>query len=315
MFPELGLYGKNDWWRYILGIIIVFCFYLFGQIGMYSIVILNSSSYEAGIDALRTFETTMKFEALGISKNYVFALLISWFIFAMFGLYIVIKYIHQKSFKALITPFQIISFSRIFFGFILWMIISVSLESINMLNDPDNYIFRFDLYSFLPLLFISIIFLPIQTSFEEIFFRGYILQGLFWFTKNKWLALIISSIFFGLVHGTNPEIKHYGFWTMQTYYILAGLFLAFITIMDDRLELALGVHAATNIFGATLFTYEGSVLQTDSLFITHKVDPVLMTFAFIVGSLAFIVICKFKYSWPNIKYIFFKNDNLSENQT
>jgi membrane protease YdiL (CAAX protease family) len=312
MFPELANLGKNDWWRYILGIMFVFLSYIIGQFIMYGIVILNSPSYAAGITMLQSFEETMNFEVLGMPKNVVFILLISWFVFATVGLYIVVRNLHGKEFIKMITPNSKINFSKILFGFVLWMIISITLESVNYITDPDNYTFRWDINSFLPLVVISFVFLPVQTSFEEFFFRGYILQGVYWFSKNKWLPILISSIFFGLVHGTNPEVAKYGFWTMQVYYILAGLFLALITIMDDSLELALGVHAATNIFGATLFTYEGSVLQTDSLFITHDIDPILMTFAFFVGALLFMMICHYKYKWPKWNYIFSKNNNIPE---
>jgi len=90
---------------------------------------------------------------------------------------------------------------------------------------------------------------------------------------------------------------------MQLYYIIAGLFLALITVLDDGLELALGVHAATNIAGATLFTYKGSVLQTDSLFITEEIKPWLMTLSFVVGSIIFIYICTKKYNWSNINSV------------
>lgn len=314
MFPSKGLDGKYDWWRYLLGIVTVFIFYFTGQIVMYAIVIMNATDYDAGVRALESFEKTMTFDSLGMPKNLVFILLISCFIWATFGLYIVTKYFHQKKFTSLITPYQSISFSRIFFGFILWFAISVSLEAVNYFTDPANYTFRFDISAFLPLVIVSLLFLPVQTSFEELFFRGYVLQGVYAASKNKWLAVLISSVLFGLVHGMNPEVEQYGFWTMQTYYVLAGLFLAIVTIMDDRLELALGVHAATNIFGATLFTYEGSALQTDSLFITHKVDPVLMTFAFVIGALIFMAICKYKYNWASWQHIFSKHDNLPETQ-
>ncbi|MBK8348010.1 MAG: hypothetical protein IPL08_10385, partial [Saprospiraceae bacterium] len=67
-----------------------------------------------------------------------------------------------------------------------------------------------------------------------------------------------------------PEVAQYGFWTMQILLCYGGLCLASITIWDDSLELALGVHATTNILGATLFTYRGSVLQTDSLFMINE---------------------------------------------
>jgi len=292
--------GLNELWRYLIGILIVFCFYFLGQLPLYGIVFWKfSSDTSLGEEALAQFESNLDFEMLGLNKNIGFLLLILMFGFALFGLYLVVKYLHQKDLKTYITSNERIDFRKIFFGFGLWMIISVLLEAISYLLSPETYSFRWIPDSFIPLLIISIVFLPIQTSFEELFFRGYIMQGITFFAKNKWLPILLSSIFFGLVHGTNPEVAKYGFWTMQFYYIIAGLFLALITVLDDGLELALGVHAATNIFGATLFTYEGSVLQTDSLFISNEVKPWLMISGFIIGASIFIFVCFKKYAWPS----------------
>lgn len=305
--------GLNELWRYLVGILIVFCFYFLGQLHLYGIVYWKFSSDPAlGQEALAQFESTLDFEILGLDKNIGFLLLILMFGFALAGLYLVVRYIHQKQMISYITPGIVIDFKKVLFGFGLWMFIFVLLEAINYFISPETYTFRWIPESFIPLLLISILFLPIQTSFEELFFRGYIMQGIAFFAKNKWLPILLSSIFFGLVHGTNPEVAKYGFWTMQFYYIIAGLFLALITVLDDGLELALGVHAATNIFGATLFTYEGSVLQTDSLFISTEVKPWLMILGFIIGASIFIFVCFKKYAWPSFSTLL---DKVSADQT
>jgi membrane protease YdiL (CAAX protease family) len=300
MFLSLGFKGLNDWWRYVLGVLIIAAFYIAGSIPL-TIAQLVSMNQDTSIgnDALKEFERTMDFSIFGIDKNVGFVLLISIFVFALFGLVLVVTYLHKKRMKEMITPLPQINFKKILFGFGLWMSLSLIMEFISYLMTPETYIFRFGASRFIPLLLISLFFLPIQTSFEELFFRSYLMQGMAFFSKNKWLPILLSSILFGFVHGANPEVAKYGFWTMQIYYIIAGLFLAIITVWDDGLELALGVHAATNIFGATLFTYEGCVLQTDSLFKTTEINPSLMTVAFVGASVVFIVICHKVYHWPS----------------
>lgn len=52
---------------------------------------------------------------------------------------------------------------------------------------------------------------------------------------------------------------------MQVYYLGAGLFLALLAIADNGLELSIGIHTATNLFGSIVLKYEGSVLQTETL--------------------------------------------------
>lgn len=300
MFLSLGFKGLNDWWRYVVGVLVVAVFYITGSIPL-TIAQLVSMNQDTSIgnDALKEFERTMDFSLFGIDKNVGFMLLISIFVFALLGLWLVVTYLHKKNMKELITPLSKINFKKILFGFGLWMLLSLVMEFISYVMAPETYIYQFDASSFIPLLLISLFFLPFQTSFEELFFRGYLMQGIAFFSKNKWLPILISSILFGFVHGANPEVAKYGFWTMQIYYIIAGLFLAIITVWDDGLELSLGVHAATNAFGATLFTYEGSVLQTDSLFKTTEINPSLMTLAFVCAAVVFILICHKVYRWPS----------------
>jgi uncharacterized protein len=278
--------------------------YFIGQFPLFFALMSNlSANTSIGTEDLESFQSNMDFEAMGIDKNFGFILLILMFVGALLALWMVVKYLHQKRFIDLITADRPVRYQKILFGFGLWMVLTLFLEGVNYWVDPSNYTFRWVGLSYFVLLAISLLFLPIQTSFEELFFRGYIMQGLTYFTKHKWVAILGSSIFFGLVHGTNPEVEEYGFWTLQSYYIVAGLFLAVITVLDDGLELALGVHAATNIAGATLFTYKGSVLQTDSLFITDEVKPWLMLAGFIFASIIFILVCYKKYSWPPISFL------------
>jgi uncharacterized protein len=301
MFLNQAFKGLNDWYRYFFGIAIIFFAYFIGQLPLMGVLYARiSMDNELGMEELSNFEMTMNFEQMGIDKNVGFLLLILMFAFAMYGLFVVIKYLHLKKFKDLITPKINIDYKKILFGFGIWLLLTILMEGVYFTLDPENYTFRWSGNSFIILLLISLLFLPIQTSFEELFFRGYIMQGIAFFAKNKWIAILFSSIFFGLVHGTNPEVTEYGFWTMQIYYILAGLFLAIITVLDDGLELALGVHAATNIAGATLFTYKGSVLQTDTLFISEEIKPWLMIISFIIGCIIFIMICSKMYHWPPV---------------
>ena len=123
------------------------------------------------------------------------------------------------------------------------------------------------------------------------------MQGIGLLSHKKWIPLIITSFLFGSLHYFNPEIDKFGAELMMTYYIGVGLFLGFITLMDDSLELALGIHAATNIFSATIVTFDGSALKTNAIFITEVVNIELMLILFIVSAVLFTVICYKKYNW------------------
>ena len=134
----------------------------------------------------------------------------------------------------------------------------------------------------------------------------------------KFIPLIVTSILFGLVHSANPEIEKFGFMTMQMYYISAGLFLGILTLMDDTLELALGVHAATNFTGAVLVGYDGGAIKTESLFTSHQLNAQLMLVGFFVIAGIFLLIVKSKYKWGSfsklIEPIYKPDEDLALNQ-
>ncbi len=299
MFFEKATSGLSDWFRYILSILAVMIAYaLLGQLPLMGMLLYKiGKDTSIGMEELDSFQTNMDFGVFGISNNFGLVLMIMIFVISMLALMLCVKYIHRMPFGRLITPLRSIDWKKIFFGFGVWMALSIAMELIIYVLHPETYSFSFKPASFFVLLLICLVLLPIQTSFEELFFRGYLMT---WFGRligNKWIPLAITSILFGLVHGMNPEVSKYGFWTMELYYVSAGLFLGLITIMDDSLELALGVHAATNIFGASILSFEGSVLQTDTLLKASEINPSMMTVMFYIAAIIFIIICTKKYNW------------------
>ena len=157
---------------------------------------------------------------------------------------------------------------------------------------------------FLILCVIGILFIPLQTSFEEYLFRGYLMQGIGVVLKNKWAPLFITSITFGLLHIANPEVDKLGYMIM-VYYIGTGLFLGIITLMDEGMELALGFHAANNLFTALLVTADWTAFQTHSI-LKDMSDPTeaglidIFLPVFIVFPIILLILSK-KYKWSDWK--------------
>jgi membrane protease YdiL (CAAX protease family) len=132
----------------------------------------------------------------------------------------------------------------------------------------DTVEWHFNSDAFIPLLLISLLLVPIQTTCEEVLFRGYLLQLFGSSFKSAWLSVLATSILFGLIHAGNPEIDYLGYIALL-YYILTGVFLAVLAVMDEGLELSMGFHAANNIFGALIVTNDWQAFQTEALFIDH----------------------------------------------
>lgn len=120
--------------------------------------------------------------------------------------------------------------------------------------------------------------------------------------KRNWTPLLITSAVFGLLHIANPEVDKLGY-IILVYYIGTGLFLGIITLMDDGLELAIGFHAANNLFTALLVTADWTAFQTHSVF-KDMSDPTQMSVneiilpVFIIFPILLFIFSK-KYKWTN----------------
>ena len=301
MFFKKANSGRIDIIWYILGVFSIVIGYVLGGIPLTAVQFYKiSSDPSIGTEEVERFNQTMDWSILNMDKNLGFVLMITIFIIAMLIFMLAIKYFHQRPFKNLITPNSKIDFKKILFGFGFWMVLGLIFEGINALMNPEVYYFNFKPVNWIILLLICIFLLPIQTTYEELVLRGYLMPAFALIAKNKWVPLLLTSILFGLIHGANPEISRFGFWTMQLYYVLAGLFLGLITILDDSLELAIGVHAATNIFGAAFFSFDGSVIQTDSIVKASSINPYLMTATFAISAVIFYFVCNKRYGWNGL---------------
>ena len=118
-------------------------------------------------------------------------------------------------------------------------------------------------------------------------------------TKNVWFPLLFTSVSFGLMHLSNPEVAKLGYGLM-VYYIGTGLFLGLLTILDEGLELALGFHAANNLFTALLVTSNWTAFQTHSVLIdTAEPELIKTVVPSLIAFSILLVICAKKYQWKD----------------
>lgn len=213
-----------------------------------------------------------------------------------------VKLVQSQSIRALTTSRKKVDWKRIWFAFFLWGGITLGLTLIEVFLSPEKFKLNFELIPFLKLALIAILLIPLQTSFEEYMFRGHMMQGLGLLVRNRWFPLLFTSLLFGLMHLGNPEVDTLGPGVM-IFYIGTGLFLGIITLMDEGLELALGFHAANNLFGALLVTADWTAFQTNSIYRDIS-EPVLgwdiLVPVFVIFPLLLYFFAK-KYGWKNWK--------------
>ena len=292
MFLEQIKRFNNPFWMYLLGSLIVILFSILGQIPLSIVIIQNKTNL---VEQLNPIELIRN-----IDKNLQLFLLLLPFVIGFFGLWLAVSKLHDRTLVSIATARNQLDWNRILFSFFVWGGFTVSVVLADVYLFPEEYQWNFNLKSFLLLAVIGILFIPIQTSVEEFIFRGYLFQGFATITHNRWMPLLLTSIIFGSLHFYNPEVEKLGV-NILWYYIGTGLFLGIITLMDEGIELALGFHAANNLFAALLVTSNWTAFQTDSLWIDIS-EPKLSTEMILSGLILyplFLILLAKKYKWKN----------------
>ncbi len=264
-YLDLALLGRNAWWRYALGALIIAASWL--GLGLVPYTLLGL----AGV-----FDPRLDFIAVNFSIFLMFA-----------GLAAAVKWLHHRPLLSLVTATGRIDWQRIKRGALVWVTIAAALSVIEFVLFRDRFYLSFDAVQFFPFLLLVLLLTPLQCAAEELVFRGYAMQGFARLTRSPALIAILSSLVFTLPHLLNPEAQRHGLLIMGANYFAIGMLLATITLRDGRLELAIGMHAANNVFLAVVANYEESALQTESIFTARSLDPYFSLVALVAGALAF----------------------------
>lgn len=283
-YEELARVGKNNWWRYVFSILLIVAgnFLLsFPFIILLFLRSLDLTQLQQAIKEQDTQRIESMFNQAGnidLFADYTSTLLVvSTAAITFFLMWAAIRWIHHRPLTTLITTRTKLDWRRVWtgtwvYGSILIMItavsyliqytsyhsISISLNSFNLLH-----------YTIFLVILIPLVFLQVMA--EELVFRGYIFQTAHLATENiltrYWknklprvasliTATTISTTLFGLAHFTNTPFRA-GIFAALTYF-LSALFFQIITIKDQRLELAIGVHFVNNLLA---FAVIGSALE------------------------------------------------------
>jgi membrane protease YdiL (CAAX protease family) len=213
-----------------------------------------------------------------------------------------VKALHKRSFTEVVNGTKKIRTGRILTGAGVWFALMAITYTADYLLCREDYIVQFNASRFIPLFFITLILMPFQTTGEEFLFRGYLTQGFAALTGKRWIALLAPSLCFGFMHAFNPEVKEFGFWATMPQYIYFGLFFGLVAILDDGIELSIGLHAANNIFLSLFVTHRSSALQTDAMLEVIHISPVKDTLLLVVLSIIAGLYFAGKYKW-HFRYV------------
>jgi len=275
-FLERALDGQNQGWKYL--IVCLGGFFGGQMLGSIPFAVVSMSS-------------------IPTSKNLTFFLLMLSTAVALFFTIYLIKMLHNRTFSETVNGRRKIRFGRIGFGAAVWAI----LQAIYLITDyslnSGNYVLQLDWGKLIVLIILSLCMMPLQTTSEELLFRGYLAQGIAAWTKSRWLAILIPGLLFGLMHILNPEVREFGFWLAMPQYVFFGLLFGLVSVLDDGIELAVGMHAANNIFLSIFITHSASALQTNALFEIQTIDPAKELIVLVVSGLIVLIFFARRYKW------------------
>ncbi|MDR1584503.1 MAG: CPBP family intramembrane metalloprotease [Prevotellaceae bacterium] len=284
-------------WKYVIVIFVtLIAIWLIGGIFTGIALVLALLSRGDGFSP-EMFSNIKNLYDLGLSENFVLILMLVPFVVGMITLWLLVKGMHKRTFAMTVNGRENIRWDHVFAGFSLWFLLMFIFLAISYVVNPDNFVLQFDSSKFIPLLIIALLLIPIQTTFEEYMFRGYLAQGIAAWTRNRWLVICIPGLLFGLMHYANNEVAEHGFWIAMSQYIIFGLFFGLVAVLDDGIELSIGIHAANNLFACLFVTNNASSLQTPAILNQNIIFHLSETIGLLVAASLTILFFYRKYKW------------------
>jgi uncharacterized protein len=276
-FIDVSGQGKNQWWRYLASMLFMFIF----PVAM-TAVAQGVFAPNADFD-----NTTGRLIGVDPFGNYVLMSLS--FVLLLIAIFLAVRIEHKRPFLRLITPNRSINWKKLGKCFGLYFLILAFDGVISYAMSPATFQFTLNPSRYFMFAPIVLVLTSIQTTTEEILFRGYLLQMTALLTKSRGALVLISGVLFMLPHLANPEMA-LGFLPMCLSYFACGCFLTFVTLRSNGLEVAMGIHAATNLFAALIVNYSNSALTTESIFVCTAFNPTLSLLSFCIGASVFYLI-------------------------
>lgn len=288
---------RNEWWRYLITIALVFS----GMLGFGALPLQIAAARKGvSMDDLQNMGTD-DFYAI-FTRNELLTYQMFPFVIGFFLLLVSFRFNHRRSVHVFFSRRGKIDFKRFGVAFLVAAGIQTLLLSIDLLSGNTTLHWNFKPESFALLLAICVFFVPLQTGFEELLCRGYILKWTGKATSRGLAVILINGLVFGALHSFNVEIIRLG-WFAMLFYVCSGIFAALITVMDDGIELSWGFHTANNFMGLLIVSSEWQSLPTDALFLDKSQPDITwgLLITLIVSYPLMVFILARIYRWKNWK--------------
>jgi len=286
--------GCNDWWRYLLGVLLfLLLFVVVGSVAavVFAGVIVGFQGVppEAAMAEISTLLTTASVAGF-VGKNIPF-------LFGILALALILPLLHNRSFFSLLGAQQELQWPLLLRALGLWLAIVGGTTALFYGLALSEFAWTFRWQSWLPLLLVTLPLTFLQVACEELFFRGYLLQGLGLVIRSKVVLASVAAVPFALVHFSNPEMQR-GLGWMALYYFAFGWVAGWMTLGRDRLEPALGFHLANNYFGILVVSSADSVLPVPAIFtVDADGSAMILVLLFVAQALLFYGVLERRWPW------------------
>lgn len=151
-----------------------------------------------------------------------------------------LRYSEHRPFLSVVSPDLTFDWRRAVRGCLAWMAACLAVTVLTLPFDDGwpTVTLRVEFLLFLPF---ALVVIPLQSAAEEVVFRGWIAQVFGRVTSSPLIGSMFVAILFAAVHGSV-----FGPLSFLAY-ITMSLALSFVTVRDQRLELAIGAHTGNNL--------------------------------------------------------------------
>ncbi len=258
-FLRIAHQGRNSWKQYLVGALLPFCLTLI----IWTLIVV-ATSYILGFPVDKEGMNSLVY-ANPLRTLVFFGLM---YITFVFGLYLSIKQVHKREFTTLFTSENSVRWQRVFKGFGVYLGLSGIRFIVWYLIAPSRYILSFNASEWLPFTLLSLIFAPVS-ALLIVLILAYLLQGIGLLIRSPLLLLIVWGLIFGsLSYASKPETLFYWFTS-----IAFGIFLAWVIIKDNGIELLWGWFTASLLYNLVWFSLDDSdVLNAPTIFKATEPD-------------------------------------------
>jgi len=220
------------------------------------------------------------------------------FVLLLGGVLLAVRHVLQRPARTVVTARPRVSVRRVLVGAGVWAGLTAVVTGVDAALHPDAYSLTFAAASFIPLAVVALLLVPMQAASEELLFRGYLMQwtslaGPTGRTLLQVAALAaVNGLLFGVPHLLNAEAQGAQAYAWL-YWFFLGAGWAWASVLDGRIELAIGAHIANNLFAILVVSYTGSSIASTGIWSTSVLDlPLSIAAAGVISVLFVLITCR-----------------------